>query len=605
MEQFKNIEYDYKTEDDVFIARGLQLNAVVDEVNIISAALDEGGAGFGAGSGLTENGTNLDLGGTLDADVIFADDGSNRDFYIGQSGDRIGNLVTYANSFTAYVGGYVISASAQQTGTPPNRGIQVNVIGGMHIFDSVDLEGFQYSADYSVNGIANIGDRWIPDYGAVKAYADSVGGGGSWTKNGTELSPTTGGDDILLAAGSVERILFGNTGATTAIHAPDTDQINVDISGTWRGRFDGNGLAVNGRITASSSTCSFTGLGSNDTEDHVVAINDSTGLMTKRSVASIAGGGMVYPDAGIALSTGSAWGTSIANASANWNTAYGWGDHSGMYDNAGTMTTHESTYNHPNYTTAYNWGNHASGGYLTANQTITLSGDVSGSGTTSISVTIASTAVESGMLNNNVISGQTDLPSGLASTDELFVSDAGLLKRMDISVIQAYMQANLTISTLTMDGSTANGLVTYGGANNIDVEPNATFNGSTLAITGAITATGEITAYVSDKRLKRKIKNIENPIEKVMQINGVTHEWIEGIEKLGFTPTREVETATIAQEIGAVIPDGVCPAPFDVGMDGKSISGENYLTVRVEKIVPLLIEAIKAQQKLIEELQNK
>ncbi len=41
---------------------------------------------------------------------------------------------------------------------------------------------------------------------------------------------------------------------------------------------------------------------------------------------------MVYPDAGIPLSTGTAWGTSITNNSANWNTAYGWGNHaSGGY----------------------------------------------------------------------------------------------------------------------------------------------------------------------------------------------------------------------------------------------------------------------------------
>ena len=40
---------------------------------------------------------------------------------------------------------------------------------------------------------------------------------------------------------------------------------------------------------------------------------------------------MVYPGAGIALSTGSAWGTSITNNSANWNTAYGWGNHAGLY----------------------------------------------------------------------------------------------------------------------------------------------------------------------------------------------------------------------------------------------------------------------------------
>lgn len=36
---------------------------------------------------------------------------------------------------------------------------------------------------------------------------------------------------------------------------------------------------------------------------------------------------MVYPSAGIALSSGTGWGTSITNNSSNWNTAYGWGNH--------------------------------------------------------------------------------------------------------------------------------------------------------------------------------------------------------------------------------------------------------------------------------------
>ena len=39
--------------------------------------------------------------------------------------------------------------------------------------------------------------------------------------------------------------------------------------------------------------------------------------------------------------------------------------------------------------TAHGWGNHASAGYLTGNQTITLSGAVTGSGTTSISTTLS------------------------------------------------------------------------------------------------------------------------------------------------------------------------------------------------------------------------
>ncbi len=37
---------------------------------------------------------------------------------------------------------------------------------------------------------------------------------------------------------------------------------------------------------------------------------------------------MVYPSAGIAVSTGSAWGTSIVDNSTNWNEAYSWGNHS-------------------------------------------------------------------------------------------------------------------------------------------------------------------------------------------------------------------------------------------------------------------------------------
>ena len=50
-------------------------------------------------------------------------------------------------------------------------------------------------------------------------------------------------------------------------------------------------------------------------------------------------------------------------------------------------------------------------------------------------VTIANDAIESGMLNDNVISGQTALTSGLATTDELLISDGGTLKKMDVSVL--------------------------------------------------------------------------------------------------------------------------------------------------------------------------
>ena len=62
-----------------------------------------------------------------------------------------------------------------------------------------------------------------------------------------------------------------------------------------------------------------------------------------------------------------------------------------------------------------------------------MSGDATASDAGAL--TIANDTIESGMLNDNVISGQTALTSGLATTDELLISDGGTIKKMDVSVI--------------------------------------------------------------------------------------------------------------------------------------------------------------------------
>ena len=58
-------------------------------------------------------------------------------------------------------------------------------------------------------------------------------------------------------------------------------------------------------------------------------------------------------------------------------------------------------------------------------------------------------------------------------------------------------------------------------------------------------------------------------------------------------------------EVEVVLPEVVVPAPFDVADDGTSKSGENYKTVKYEKIVPLLIEAIKELTAKVEMLESK
>jgi len=84
----------------------------------------------------------------------------------------------------------------------------------------------------------------------------------------------------------------------------------------------------------------------------------------------------------------------------------------------------------------------------TSFQEVAVSGDVTMANTGA--VTIAANAVEGTMLNNNTISAQTALTSGLATDDELLVSDAGTLKRMDVSVLTALTDDNATALAIAL-----------------------------------------------------------------------------------------------------------------------------------------------------------
>ena len=135
---------------------------------------------------------------------------------------------------------------------------------------------------------------------------------------------------------------------------------------------------------------------------------------------------------------------------------------------------------------------------------------------------------------------------------------------------------------------------------------------------GDINAAYNIIAYASDKRLKENIVEIPNAIDKIKKIRGVTFDWNDKADELGFKPkTKYNDLGVIAQEIQAVLPQAVAPAPFDKWqpdpdknysdeyLDEKrdtSRSGEDYLTVQLEKIIPLLIEGIKEQQRQIDSL---
>jgi hypothetical protein len=130
--------------------------------------------------------------------------------------------------------------------------------------------------------------------------------------------------------------------------------------------------------------------------------------------------------------------------------------------------------------------------------------------------------------------------------------------------------------------------------------------------TGDIRATGEITAYYSDRRLKNNVKVIENALDKLQTLTGITYTHNELAASFGYD-TRNRIVGVFADELEAILPEAVKLAPFDTeyvedengNRVEKSKSGENFRTVQYEKIVPLLIEAVKELKAEVERLKEK
>lgn len=108
---------------------------------------------------------------------------------------------------------------------------------------------------------------------------------------------------------------------------------------------------------------------------------------------------------------------------------------------------------------------------------------------------------------------------------------------------------------------------------------------------GTLRSSGNVISNTSDARLKTNIENIPNALEKVLSLNGVTYNWNEKTPE-DFSKDK-TEVGLLAQEVEAVLPEIIHNAPFDRDDADVSISGEDYKTLQYERVVPLLVEAIK------------
>lgn len=127
------------------------------------------------------------------------------------------------------------------------------------------------------------------------------------------------------------------------------------------------------------------------------------------------------------------------------------------------------------------------------------------------------------------------------------------------------------------------------------------FNNFVALDNGNATLRGTLTQNASDERLKNNIEIIPNAIDKIKQLRGVTFKWNQEL----YETSRTFDIGVIAQEVEQVLPNAVCLAPFDTNFDDNtSKSGQNYLTVYYEKLIPLLIEGIKELKQEIDTLKN-
>jgi len=173
-------------------------------------------------------------------------------------------------------------------------------------------------------------------------------------------------------------------------------------------------------------------------------------------------------------------------------------------------------------------------------------------------------------------------------------------------------KTTLTPTTNQVTVTNTSGGIQLGTPQDIATGSNVQFNSLGIGtpssgVAGEIRAIQQITSYYSDERLKENIELIPNALDKVMTLRGVTYNSNQLAESFGYI-NKEKQVGVIAGDVEKVLPEAVKPAPFDLIRFDENIeiskSGENYKTVQYEKLVPLLIEAIKELNKEIKKLKE-
>lgn len=224
------------------------------------------------------------------------------------------------------------------------------------------------------------------------------------------------------------------------------------------------------------------------------------------------------------------------------------------------------------------------------------------------STLITATGAELNLMDG---SATTQATVTLATDDGVVINDNGNMTQCLVSDFTTRLSQDITnlpnlVETGALaTGSIASGFGTITTGNNISTT--AALAGGTatigtlgtldtslagtafkLSIGGNVRADGDVIAFAtSDKRLKDNVTPILDPIDKINKIGGYTFDWNDKSQFTGH------DVGVLAQEVEEILPEVV------------TTRDDGHKAVKYEKMIPLLIECIKSQQKQIDELKEK
>ena len=543
----------------------------------------------------------------------------------------MGSGTGLAVSNNTTIGGTLnVSGTSTLANTNVNGGITVS--GTSSLTGNVTTENnLTVAGDLLVNKITSNTTLIVPTanisadatiYGSAVVYGQlNVGGG--FVIDGTTIYNSnnfTISADTVTAVNSTFTVNRGTTGANAAIRWNESQQYfdikNVD-SGSYFEVLTSDLLSSNPNLSSSSNIATSAAVNSVfntlASANNFLQANDASVLALSKSYTDTANTNLKsYVDTNLTINNGvnTTQNTRLTAVEAYSTAGFSAGNTTNTYAQAGFAAANTNASN-LTYNVAYLMGientqntnistvnTYATAAFNSGNNTINYAQTIFNSSNTKV-------ATVSGTSGRITSSGTT------AITVDLSTAGPGATSATNASVsIDAYGRvsalssgtAPVTSITGTSNQITVSGTVTPTLSLPQSVHTGANFQINSLGVgtaatgtAGEIRSTNNITAYYSDDRLKTRLGLIENALDKVNSLNGFYYEANQTAQDLGYTVKKEIGLS--AQEVQAILPDSniVVPAPID----------EKYLTIHYERVVPLLVEAIKELSRQVEELKKK